>query len=97
MTENFTRTICTQDCSDVCGLLVRPGERSAVRGDPDHPFTAGFVCSRVKGIFHRLQSVERVLKPRLRVKSGWEDMSGLWGTELDKTVFPASPPGRLEN
>jgi anaerobic selenocysteine-containing dehydrogenase len=81
MTRDFARTTCTQDCSDVCGLLVRSGEQSAVRGDPDHPFTAGFICSRVKGIFHRLQSVERILKPRLRVDS-WERAMGLCADRL---------------
>ncbi len=72
---DFKNTTCTQDCSDVCGLLVKGGADSVIRGNPDHPFTAGFICSRIKGMFARLQNKERVSAPRLRTRDIWEEIS----------------------
>lgn len=43
------------------GLLVR------VQGDPEHPFTRGFLCAKVNRYPERVHSPERVLYPMQRV------------------------------
>jgi len=42
----WKRAVCTKDCPDTCGLLaeVEDGRIVTVKGDPDHPFTDGFIC-----------------------------------------------------
>ncbi|WP_207261815.1 molybdopterin-dependent oxidoreductase [Desulfovibrio sp. Huiquan2017] len=44
----WKRAVCTKDCPDTCGLLVRVenGRITQVKGDPDHPYTQGFICKK---------------------------------------------------
>jgi len=78
-----TITSCTMDCPDTCSLVVAldPAGRIRIRGNPDHPFTRGFICN--KGIrFHkRLSSPDRVSRPMRRTGSTWETIS--WELALD--------------
>jgi anaerobic selenocysteine-containing dehydrogenase len=75
-------TACTYDCPDACALLVETGEgRITVRGDPGHPITRGFVCSRVRRHARRLSDPGRIAAPRRRCKSGWQEMA--WDDALD--------------
>jgi anaerobic selenocysteine-containing dehydrogenase len=44
------------------------GDRAvALGGDPDHPFTAGFLCAKVNRYLERVYSPERILHPLKRV------------------------------
>jgi anaerobic selenocysteine-containing dehydrogenase len=44
----MTITACTLDCPDVCSLLAENGPGGLrLRGNPDHPFTRGFVCPKL--------------------------------------------------
>ncbi|MFO8031284.1 MAG: molybdopterin-dependent oxidoreductase [Desulfohalobiaceae bacterium] len=73
---------CTLDCPDACSLLITPGELGLqVRGNPDHPFTQGYVCSKVKRYLQRLNSPERILGPRLKHKGKWQQIS--WDQALE--------------
>lgn len=78
-----TITSCTMDCPDTCSLVVAvdPAGKVRIRGNPDHPFTRGFICN--KGIrFHkRLSSPDRVTRPMRRTGSTWETIS--WEVALD--------------
>ncbi len=38
-----------------------------IEGDPEHPFTRGFLCKKVRTYHHRVQSDDRVLYPQKRV------------------------------
>lgn len=71
---------CLLDCPDCCSFLVDAG-RETVRGNPDHPFTKGFICSKGRKIFRRLQARDRITRPLLRVSSGFEPIS--WDKALD--------------
>ena len=44
---------CTMDCPDSCSLVVEEKEdgRTIIRGNPDHPFTNGFCCSKGRGLY----------------------------------------------
>jgi anaerobic selenocysteine-containing dehydrogenase len=63
------KTICPLDCPDACGITATldGGEIVKLTGDPEHPFTRGFLCRKVRTYHHRVQSDERVLFPQRRV------------------------------
>jgi anaerobic selenocysteine-containing dehydrogenase len=62
------KTICPLDCPDACGITatLENGRIVRLNGDPDHPFTQGFLCKKVMTYHHRVQSDERVLFPQIR-------------------------------
>jgi anaerobic selenocysteine-containing dehydrogenase len=62
------KTTCALDCPDTCGLRVtaEDGRVTQIGGDPDHPFTRGFICHKVANYHRRLYSPLRVLFPMRR-------------------------------
>jgi anaerobic selenocysteine-containing dehydrogenase len=62
------RAACPHDCPDTCAMLVtvEDGRATAVRGDPDHPFTRGGLCVKVNNYQDRAYSADRVLHPLKR-------------------------------
>jgi anaerobic selenocysteine-containing dehydrogenase len=62
------RTVCNRDCPDACGLIatVEDGRLIRLSGDPDHPVTRGFLCSRTTQFPARQNDPSRVLSPLLR-------------------------------
>jgi anaerobic selenocysteine-containing dehydrogenase len=72
----MTITACTLDCPDACSLLAETGPRGLrLRGNPDHPFTRGFVCPKLDVHRRRLTSPHRLRSPRLKVDGSWQDIS----------------------
>jgi anaerobic selenocysteine-containing dehydrogenase len=63
-----TITACTLDCPDACSLVVMQNADGdiRIRGNPDHPFTSGFTCGKIKHLERRLKSRERITTPLLR-------------------------------
>jgi anaerobic selenocysteine-containing dehydrogenase len=63
------RSVCPHDCPDTCGLLVEVerGRINRISGDPEHPFTRGFVCQKVRHYADRVYSPLRVKTPLKRV------------------------------
>ncbi len=63
------KTICPLDCPDTCGMLatVEDGKVVALQGDKDHPYTAGFICRKMRRYPERLYCPQRILYPQLRV------------------------------
>ncbi len=63
------KTICPLDCPDACSIVttLEDGRISNIVGDPEHPFTQGFLCKKVRTYHDRAQSHERVLFPQKRV------------------------------
>ncbi len=59
------RLVCPHDCPDTCGLVVtvENGRASKLRGDPDHPFTQGFLCQKVARYLDRVYHPERRVRP----------------------------------
>ena len=78
-----TITACSQDCPDTCSLVVEtsPSGRVHINGNPDHPFTAGFCCAKLKAWQRRLSSPHRVTAPLLRDGAGWREID--WEEALD--------------
>src|SRR5438445_817877 len=62
-------SVCPHDCPSCCSLVVTvsDGRLTSVTGNPDHPFTQGVICGKVREYAERVQSPLRVLTPLRRV------------------------------
>jgi len=69
MTKTIVRGACPHDCPDTCALLVtvEDGVATEVKGDPDHPTTAGVLCTKVSRYVERTYHPDRLLYPMRRV------------------------------
>lgn len=68
MPTTQVRAACPHDCPDTCALLVtvEDGVATEVRGDPEHPTTAGVLCTKVSRYVERTYHPERLLHPMRR-------------------------------
>lgn len=68
MAVKTVRSVCPYDCPDTCGLLVEveAGKAIKVNGDPDHPFTRGYLCAKMRRYELTVHSARRLLTPLLR-------------------------------
>ncbi len=86
----YKRSVCPHDCPDTCGLLVgvEEGRVVSVKGDPDHPFTRGAVCEKVRHYGERIHSSLRVHHPLKRVgpKGAGAFKRISWDQALDEIV-----------
>jgi anaerobic selenocysteine-containing dehydrogenase len=84
------RTVCAHDCPDMCSILahVDQGRLVRVEGDPDQPFTAGFVCGKVRREPELVHSPDRLRTPLRRVgpKGAGEFAPVSWDQALDEVV-----------
>src|SRR3954464_13857380 len=86
--SRVVRGACPHDCPDACAMLVTVQSGRAVRvaGDPDHPFTRGFLCAKanryVEPTYHR----DRLLHPTRRVgpKGSGQFEQITWDEALDE-------------
>src|SRR2546425_9390173 len=62
-------SVCPHDCPSCCSLVVTvsDGRLTSVTGNPDHPFTQGVICGKVREYAERVHSPLRVLTPLRRV------------------------------
>jgi anaerobic selenocysteine-containing dehydrogenase len=58
----IVKAACPHDCPDTCAMLVtvENGQAVKVSGDPSHPFTRGFLCTKVANYEQRTHSLDRV-------------------------------------
>ncbi|WP_457553993.1 molybdopterin-containing oxidoreductase family protein [Desulfobacula sp.] len=86
----WKRAVCTKDCPDTCGLLtkVENGQIVSVKGDPDHPFTAGFICHKAKNFPEHVHSPKRITTPLRRIgpKGAGQFESISWNDALDEVA-----------
>jgi len=86
----FKHSVCPHDCPDTCGLLVgvEDGRVLSVKGDPEHPFTRGAICVKVRHYPERVYSPLRVLHPLKRVgaKGAGTFERITWDQALDEIV-----------
>ena len=70
-------TVCPHDCPDTCGMLteVRDGRAVAVRGDPDHPVTRGWLCAKVRPYLDHVYHPDRLTHP---LRRAGEKGAGKW-------------------
>lgn len=92
MTADFKvlKTVCPLDCPDTCSMLVtvKDGRVSRLQGDPEHPFTRGFLCHKVAHYDRRLYSPSRIFYPQRRVGAKGEGKFArvTWDEALDEIV-----------
>lgn len=69
MTTQVIRAACPHDCPDTCAMLVtvRNGKAIRIQGDPDHPNTAGVLCTKVSRYLERTYHPDRLLYPMRRI------------------------------
>jgi len=72
LAESDTQVVrggCPHDCPDACStrVTVERGRATRITGDPDHPFTSGFLCAKVNRYLERTYHRERLLHPLRRV------------------------------
>ncbi|HEY3565591.1 MAG TPA: molybdopterin-dependent oxidoreductase, partial [Casimicrobiaceae bacterium] len=67
--RRIVRAACPHDCPDTCAMLVtvEDGRAIDIRGAPDHPPTAGTLCTKVAHYLDRTYSPDRVLHPMRRI------------------------------
>lgn len=91
--DGIVRGACPHDCPDTCATLVTVENGRAVRiaGDPDHPFTQGFLCAKVNRYVERTYHEDRLTTPLRRVGPkgsgrfapiGWDDALDEIATKL---------------
>ena len=64
----LVRGACPHDCPDTCALVttVQDGVAIKVSGNPNHPATAGTLCTKVSRYTERTYHPERILQPLRR-------------------------------
>ena len=69
MSTTIVRAVCPHDCPDTCAMLVtvKDGVAVDIKGDPDHPTTAGVLCTKVSRYAERTYHKDRLLHPLKRV------------------------------
>jgi anaerobic selenocysteine-containing dehydrogenase len=105
MSTTLVHAACPHDCPDTCAMLVtvEDGVATHVRGDPDHPSTAGSLCTKVSRYLERTYHPDRLLYPMKRVgakgEGKFERIS--WDEALDtiasrlKTIAARDPEAIL--
>ena len=78
-------------CEAMCGVLVGVdgGRIRSVRGDPDDPFSRGYVCPKATALPDLHDDPDRIRKPLVRAGPDWREAS--WEEALDRAAG-GSPP-----
>lgn len=95
MSAHVVRGGCPLDCPDACATLVtvEDGKATRIQGDKDHPFTQGFLCTKVNRYVERSYHPERLLTPMKRVgpkgsgqfvEASWDDALGAIASKLNE-------------
>jgi anaerobic selenocysteine-containing dehydrogenase len=97
---------CPHDCPDTCAMLVtvENGRAVKVAGDPDHPVTRGFLCTKVNKYVDRTYHRDRLLKPLKRVgpkgtgtfvEVSWDEAIELAAAGLQRVIDQDGPQAIL--
>ncbi|MEX2571241.1 MAG: molybdopterin oxidoreductase family protein [Gemmatimonadota bacterium] len=100
------RGACPHDCPDTCAMLVHVEDGRAVRvqGDPDHPITQGFLCTKVNRYIERTYHRDRLRTPMRRVgpkgsgrfeAASWEEALDDIATRLQRVIAQHGPQAIL--
>ncbi|HVG23210.1 MAG TPA: molybdopterin oxidoreductase family protein [Thermoanaerobaculia bacterium] len=81
------RAVCPHDCPDTCSMIVTvvDGRATRMAGDPDHPVTRGFLCTKVAKYLERTYHDGRLLYPQIRTGAKGEGKfrRATWDEALD--------------
>jgi anaerobic selenocysteine-containing dehydrogenase len=73
-------------CDALCGLrvTVEDGRVTAIRGDPDDPFSRGHICPKGPALRELREDPDRLRQPMRRTATGWEPVS--WDEALSEAA-----------
>src|SRR6266700_8319426 len=97
------RAVCPHDCPDTCSMLVTVEDGRAVRiaGEREHPFTQGFLCTKVSKYLERTYHDGRLLYPQIRAgakgegkfrRASWDDALTLIAERLQSIIESTDGP-----
>lgn len=99
------KAVCPHDCPDTCSMVVTvdPALGRAIKlvGDPDHPFTKGFLCRKVNHYLERVYHRDRLLYPMKRIgpkgtgefeRISWAEATSLVAQKLKQVANSAHGP-----
>jgi anaerobic selenocysteine-containing dehydrogenase len=100
--SDVIRAVCPHDCPDTCVMLVtvEDGRATRIAGDPEHPMTQGFLCTKVSKYLERTYHPDRLTYPQIRVgkkgegrfrRAAWDEATLLIAERLNAII--ASPDG----
>ena len=82
-------------------VTVEDGRAVKVAGDPDHPFTRGFLCTKVARYIERTYHEDRLLFPQIRTgakgagefrRASWDEALGRVAEKLNEIRFSSDGP-----
>ncbi len=78
----------------MCGVLVEVdgGRIRSVRGDPDDPFSRGYVCPKAAALIDLHDDPDRIRTPLVRAGADWREVS--WDEALDRAAAGLSAARR---
>ena len=78
MSADWQPTACIL-CECNCGIVVQTDGRSLakIRGDKNHPATAGYTCNKALRLDHYQNSRTRLTSP-MRRRAGIASCTGMW-------------------
>jgi anaerobic selenocysteine-containing dehydrogenase len=82
-------SVCPHDCPSCCSLVVtvEDGRLTSVTGNPEHPFTRGVICGKVREYAERVHSPLRVQTPLRRIgRKGTGDFVPISWDEAIETI-----------
>jgi anaerobic selenocysteine-containing dehydrogenase len=101
------RGVCPHDCPDSCAWIVTvddDGRAIRMAGDPDHPFTRGFLCTKVARYVERTYHPDRLLYPQIRTgakgegkfrRATWDEAIALVAEKLHEVIEKHGPQAVL--
>lgn len=73
-------------CEAVCGVVITEenGRITDVRGDPDDPFSKGYLCPKAVGLKDVHEDPDRLKTPRVRDGATWREVS--WDEAFERVA-----------
>ncbi len=73
-------------CEATCGLVITEegGRVTDIRGDPDDPFSKGYLCPKALGLKDVHEDPDRLKTPRVREGSTWREVS--WDEAFERAA-----------
>ena len=83
MTEPLRHLRTCTLCEATCGLVITAegGKVTDIRGDPDDPFSKGYLCPKALGLKDVYEDPDRLKTPRVREGSSWKEVG--WAEAYD--------------
>jgi anaerobic selenocysteine-containing dehydrogenase len=83
-TVHRTCTLCEAHCGISVEVERRAGRIVGVRGDPDDPFSRGYICPKAHGLKALQEDPDRLRRPLLRDGDGWREAD--WEEALERSA-----------